>query len=219
LSGTFELTALPVKVRFMVAAISNLKLESESYSVTGSGFLQRIGEHRLAMVLDATIGDDNVLLTSGRRQSGVLRDIQLVLTSRPLNGYSYVIVLYASPAGDSSPDSDVDGIGDESDNCIAAANRDQSDSDGDRSGDACDRCPATPGGEMTNGQGCSIAQICPCDAHRSGRPWESQGQYLRCVARAARLFRDEGRISRSDAMRIVRERADSNCGRTILALR
>ncbi|HYD49346.1 MAG TPA: thrombospondin type 3 repeat-containing protein, partial [Terriglobales bacterium] len=204
LSGTFELTALPVNVRFTVAAVSDLRLESESYTVRGSGFLQRIGEGRLAMVLDATVNSEEALFASGRRQPGKLDDIKLVLSSRSDSGDNFVIVLYASPLLASAPDSDLDGIADESDNCVNTANADQLDGDGDRIGDACDRCEATAGGELANGLGCSVTQMCPCDARRSGRPWETQGQYLRCVGEAARSLRDKGLLSRSDAMSLLR---------------
>lgn len=217
LSGSFELTALPVKARFPVAAISDLRVQSESFAVSGSGFLQRIGDKRIAMVLDADINDDAVLLTSGRRQPGPLRDIKLVLSSRQRDGFSYVIVLYASPGSGSSPDSDFDGIPDDSDNCPSTSNRDQLDGDADRVGDACDRCQSTTAGDVVSVRGCSITQLCPCNARRSGEMWESQGQYLRCIAEAARAFRDAGRITRADAMRILRDQGRTGCGRTIVA--
>lgn len=41
-------------------------------------------------------------------------------------------------------DIDRDGIGDDRDNCVAVANRDQADRDRDGIGDACDNCPRTP---------------------------------------------------------------------------
>lgn len=218
LSGTFELTALPVNVRFSVTAISDLRLMSEHFEIGGTGFLQRIGEGRIAMVLDAMVNGEEVMFASGRRQHGELRDIQLVLTSRDREGDSFVIILYASPYGQTIRDTDLDGVPDSTDNCPAVANTDQIDGDNDRHGDACDRCGATPLGELIDAKGCSLDQLCPCAARRSGKPWENQGQYLRCVGEAARMLRDGGRISRSDAMRMMRERARSGCGRIVLAM-
>lgn len=219
LSGTFQLTVLPVDKRFTVAAISDLKLESESHVLTGYGFLQRIGLRRQAIVLNATIDNQEILLTSGRRQNSSSQEIQLVLSSRPGDAYRYILVLYASPAGNQWPDADQDGVGDDMDNCVEVSNGDQSDTDHDGVGDACDKCPSTPAEEVADRHGCSVAQQCPCDARRSGRLWENQGQYLRCVTAAARALRDAGRITPADAIRMLRESGQSGCGRTIVAAR
>ena len=61
----------------------------------------------------------------------------------------------AAPSG---PDRDGDGVLDESDNCPAASNPDQTDRDGDMIGDLCDLCPDIP---VSTVQGCpvSIARI------------------------------------------------------------
>jgi len=58
-----------------------------------------------------------------------------------------------------NPDTDLDGILDNIDNCPTTANPDQADADGDGVGDLCDSCANTPNGESVNASGCSQSQL------------------------------------------------------------
>ena len=106
-------------------------------------------------------------------------------------------------------------MNDDADNCPLDPNPDQADADGDGTGDACDQtmptstttacrtvptsCLPTPSGQVVNAEGCSIAQICPCDG-----PWQNRAAYVACVARTANDFREDGLIS---AARAAQDRA------------
>jgi hypothetical protein len=219
LAGSFDATMLPISNVFDVAAVTNLNLSSASFSVTGNGFLQRIGRDRQAMVLDAHVNQDKVLFTSGRRQPADASTITIILSSARAAKQRYVMVMAASPEGQDLPDADGDGIPDAQDNCPNIANPDQADSDGDKVGDACDRCPNTNPASLTTREGCSVEQLCPCGGPTTGEPWQSQRDYLRCVARAVRTLRREGQISHSQSMQFIRSAAHSGCGGTVLALR
>jgi hypothetical protein len=123
-------------------------------------------------------------------------------------------------------DPDVDGDGDlnDADNCPLDPNPDQADGDGDGLGDVCDpetnadldndgvpdnadRCLPTPEGQVVNAEGCSIAQLCPCDG-----PWQHRAAYLVCVAKTANDFRKDGLISVRELLKIVFEAGKSKCG-------
>ena len=112
------------------------------------------------------------------------------------------------------------------DNCPNVANRNQSDFDGDSTGDACDTdvdndgvsnaldsCPLTQLGALVGSSGCSIEQLCPCDAPRqSTLPWKNHGQYVSCVTQAANTFYKEGLITGEEKGRMTEEAAQSSCG-------
>ncbi len=219
LSGSFDVTLLPIASAFDVAAVTNVNLNSRSMVVGGNGFLQRLGLDRQAMVIEARVNDETVLLTSGRRQHAQGRDITIVLSSGRTAQRTFVLVISATPADSQQPDQDGDGVPDAEDNCPATANSDQRDGDGDGLGDACDQCPATPTGSVVTREGCSVDQLCPCDAPAGGGAWDSQAQYLRCVAQAARTLRQQGQVSRSESLSILRRALQSGCGHTVVALR
>ena len=97
-------------------------------------------------------------------------------------------------------DDDGDGVVDVDDNCQLDWNPDQSDFDGDGDGDECDTdddndgvldgedaCPATDAGAVVDGDGCAIADYCPCDA-----AWKNHGAYQRCVAHTSEDFLEAG---------------------------
>jgi hypothetical protein len=219
LSGSFDVTLLPVASTFDVAAVTNVSLSSRSMVVTGNGFLQRLGVDRQAMVIDAKVNDEKALLTSGRRQHAQGQDITIVLSSGRTAQRTYVLVISATAVDSQRPDQDRDGVPDAVDNCPTTANADQSDADGDGIGDACDQCPATAPGSVVTRDGCSVDQLCPCEGPAAGGTWDSQAQYLRCVSRATRTLRRQGQLSRAESLRILRGAARSVCGPTVLALR
>jgi subtilisin-like proprotein convertase family protein len=55
-----------------------------------------------------------------------------------------------------TPDTDLDGIGDSSDNCPSAANANQADIDSDGTGDACDGCPNDSSKTSAGACGCGV---------------------------------------------------------------
>lgn len=124
-------------------------------------------------------------------------------------------------------DLDGDGIANEIDNCPVNANPSQNDQDGDGLGDVCDPdvdndgvantkdlCPATPLGEVVDSEsGCSIAQLCPCDAPRGTNvTWQNHGKYVICVAKTAENFARQGLITETIKGAIVSTAAQSSCG-------
>lgn len=218
LTGSFDVTVLPMSSASDVAAVTAVNLSGTQHTLGGHGFLQRIGADRQAMVLEAEINGNKVLFTSGRRQHAGDGDITIILSSPRAAEHTYVLVISASPVNDHPLDTDGDGVADAQDNCPSVANRDQRDSDGDGIGDACDQCPGTTEALVTQ-QGCSIAQLCPCEGPATDRQWESQTTYLRCVARATRTFRRSGQMSRAESLDALRRASRSGCGRTVIAMR
>jgi thrombospondin type 3 repeat protein len=219
LTGSFDVTVLPASSSFNVAAVTGVQLASASFTITGNGFVQRLGPDRQAMVIDAHVNGENIVFTSGRRQYAEPENIRIILSSTRSPQRTYVLVISASPADDELPDADGDGVADAHDNCPHIPNPDQADADGDHVGDACDECPNTAAADLVTRSGCSIADFCPCEAPRSGDHWETQSQYLRCVAKAIRVFRRAGQVSRSETLDILRRAATSGCAQTVVALR
>jgi hypothetical protein len=218
LSGTFDITLLPVASGFEVAGVTNIDLSSRSFVISGNGFLQQLGRDRQVMVLDAQVNGTKVRFTSGRRQHASPPGITIILSSPRTDKQTYLLVISAVPVSDQAPDADGDGVPDASDNCPTISNSSQSDSDGDGVGDACDQCPGTPVHSVVTQTGCSIEQLCPCDGPNPGEQWNSQREYLRCVVRGTRTLRRQGQISRPESLQIIRRAVRSACGRTIVAL-
>jgi hypothetical protein len=86
------------------------------------------------------------------------------------------------------------------------------DSDGDGVPDAVDRCPDTPPGAIVDATGCSIAQLVPSAARRSGGTWKNHGQYVRAVIRTATDFMKAHLITRRQWAQVVTGAAHSKCG-------
>jgi hypothetical protein len=95
-------------------------------------------------------------------------------------------------------DRDADGAGDACD----------ADVDGDGVEDGDDQCLLTAPGSVTNADGCSIAQLCPCDGG-----WKDHGAYVSCVSKAANAFAKAGLIGRSEKGAITSAAAKSQCGK------
>jgi hypothetical protein len=62
------------------------------------------------------------------------------------------------------PDSDLDGVADDDDNCPYQENADQADADGDGRGDFCDNCPNVPNPDQADGDWDGIGDACESDA-------------------------------------------------------
>lgn len=218
LSGSFDVTPLPINGTLGVAAITNVKLNSTTFSVSGNGFLQGRSRDGNALALEARVNDNNLLFSSGNRHQISDRGIRAVMRSR-VGDTTYILVVSASPLDGAEQDADHDSVPNTTDNCPTMPNADQRDDDGDQIGNPCDACTdETTGGPVT-ATGCRVDQLCPCHADRHGTPWENQGTYLRCVAGGVRSLRRAGDLSRGDAVKMLRGAARSGCGRTVVALR
>lgn len=127
----------------------------------------------------------------------------------------------ADGAGDAcDQDDDDDTVADAADNCPLTVNTDQLDQDGDGRGDVCDfdddndgvdnevdECLATAPGAVVAGNGCSIADTCPCE-----NSWRNHGAYVKCVAQATSSFFKAGLITTAQKDGIVSAAATSACG-------
>ncbi len=83
-----------------------------------------------------------------------------------------------------------------------------SDDDGDGVPDIKDDCPGTLANGVVNENGCSIDQLCSCE-----NQWRNQGQYVSCIARAAKDFVAAGLITDTEKGAIVSEAGQSSCGK------
>jgi len=87
------------------------------------------------------------------------------------------------------------------------------DADADGVPDGQDQCPDTPADTVVNAQGCSIAQLVPCEGPATGGTWRNHGQYVSSVAHVAQEFAAQHLISRREKGQIVSQAARSNCGK------
>jgi len=117
-------------------------------------------------------------------------------------------------------DDDNDGVPDGTDNCQYDWNADQSDLDLDGAGDACDAdidgdgvidaddaCVPTEIGQPVNGQGCSVAQLCPCES-----TWKNHGAFVSCNAHATESFVEAGLMTEAEKDAWMSQAASSSCG-------
>ena len=81
------------------------------------------------------------------------------------------------------------------------------DSDNDGVPNESDLCPNTPSGDVVDKNGCSIEQLCKCDQARN------HGQYVSCVAHTANAFVSAGLIGQQDKGKIIAKAAQSQCGK------
>ena len=217
LTGWFDVTEMPMPSEYAVEAITGLDLHTANNSVNGSGFLQRLGVDRMAMVVDGHLNGQSVLLTSSRRQASRAEEIRMQLTA-PNGAPSGVLVsIVAVPAAADPSDADGDGIPDQADNCPHVANPAQTDSDGDGVGDACDACPGTAPADTVLLNGCSVAQLCPCDGPAPDQGWQSQRDYVQCVARQLKTLRQERNLDKSEIRVLLQDAVRSGCGRRVVA--
>ena len=217
IGGSFDVTEMPVPADYAVDAITGLHLQSASNTITGAGFLQRLGADRMAMVVKGSLNGVSMLLTSGRRQPARTGEIRMQLTSTKgvQNGMRLIIV--AVPAAAAGHDADGDTIGDEVDNCPHVANPTQADADADGTGDVCDQCADTPSSDTVVSDGCSLGQQCPCDGPDEGREWESQRDYVQCVARQLKVLRRTQHLGKSELRLLLQDAVRSGCGRRVIA--
>lgn len=82
------------------------------------------------------------------------------------------------------------------------------DTDGDGVNDSQDQCPGTDPGAVVDANGCSVAQLVPCEG-----PWKNHGQYVSSVAHVVEAFVFLGLLSEEEAEAIVSSAARSDCGK------
>lgn len=88
------------------------------------------------------------------------------------------------------------------------------DADTDTINDVADFCPETDYAAVVDGEGCSIAQLVPCEGPKdSSRRWRNHGEYVSMLARATESFLVKELISHSEGDAIMAEGAQSSCGR------
>jgi predicted extracellular nuclease len=89
---------------------------------------------------------------------------------------------------------------------------------GDLDGDGVlnddDECPMTPMGAVVDENGCSVAQLAPCEGPRGTTDsWKNHGKYVSSVAHYANHFKQLGLITAKEKGQIVSAAARSSCGR------
>jgi len=82
------------------------------------------------------------------------------------------------------------------------------DRDNDGVWDLSDQCSDTPVGEVVDTNGCSIRQLVPCAGS-----WRNHGEYVKHVARAVAQFRKQQLVTPAEARKMVKEAAQSDCGK------
>jgi hypothetical protein len=218
LTGSFEVSVLPGDT-YAVAAVTGIAWRSGGRTLTGSGFLQRFADGRMAVVLDARLDGIPVLLTSSRRQSSTAEQIRLRLTSARGERGGFAVTLVAVPERAGIADADGDGSADGVDSCPTAANTEQTDADGDGVGDACDSCAGSPATGPVLADGCAIEQACPCEGPAADEEWSDQRAYVQCVARALKTLRRAGQLGKAEIRLRLQDAVRSGCGRRVLAMR
>ena len=218
ITGSFDVTEMPVPNQYAVDAITGLNLSSAGNAMRGTGFLQRLGADRMAMVIQGKLNGVNVLLTSGRRQPARPGEIRMQLMS-PKGAQSGIrLTLVAVPVANDGDDADADGVVDLLDNCSHIANTTQGDADGDGVGDICDGCADTPATDTVTTSGCSLGQRCPCDGPAPDQEWKSQRDYVQCVARELKSLRQRQNLGKSELRLLLQDAVKSGCGRRVIAL-
>ncbi len=218
LTGSFHVGVLP-GTEYAVEALTGVRWSAGGRPISGSGFLQRFADGRVAMVIDTRFGGVPILFTSGRRQPSRAGEIRLQLFSPKGARSSFSITLVAAPEQAAAPDSDADGVSDPIDRCPTVASPSQGDADGDGVGDACDACSDSPAEAVVREDGCALEQACPCAGPNSETEWPNQRAYVQCVARHLKALRLETKLGKSEIGLLLRNAVRSGCGRHILALR
>jgi sugar lactone lactonase YvrE len=88
-----------------------------------------------------------------------------------------------------------------------------SDSDGDGVDDVLDLCPQTSDGALIDADGCSVAQLCPCEGPVETGAWRNHGRYMVCTLRAVVRVGRHNELPRAQLRTLVPNAAGSACGK------
>ena len=83
------------------------------------------------------------------------------------------------------------------------------DSDMDGVMDDLDQCDDTPLGDLVDAAGCSL---CPCDESVDAEPWPSHKRYVACVVGVAKHMRAAHQLTRKQKRAAVKRARRSTCG-------
>lgn len=89
-----------------------------------------------------------------------------------------------------------------------------SDNDGDGVDNVLDLCPQTADGLLTDADGCSVAQLCPCEGPAESGAWRNHGRYLVCTVRAVVRVGRHNELSRAQLRTLVPRAAGRACGKS-----
>jgi len=217
LHGKFDLTVMAIPNAYAIEAVTGVSWHSAEFHITGAGFLERLGNNRISMVVDAVINGEPVLLTSASHPTGTGTNFRLTLSSPSDAPISVEIDVVAFANATDSPDADADGIPDVLDLCPYHRETQQGDVDLDGIGNACDTCPGTALGAAVLSNGCSIEQTCPCSGPQPGQLWEDQRAYVGCVARVLKTLASAEQITREQARKMAQTAVRSGCGMPVIA--
>jgi hypothetical protein len=87
------------------------------------------------------------------------------------------------------------------------------DPDADGVPDSEDRCPGAASNEIVDDDGCSIAQLAPCEGPSHAEQWKNLGDHVRAVAAVVSDFLAQGLIGKQRAHDVLRAAALSDCGK------
>ncbi len=134
-----------------------------------------------------------------------MQEIRAELAAAVAGGYVYVsggtqelpnlprsIIATVERAAVAPLDRDNDGIPDEEEPCI---------------------CLQTPPNQVVTALGCSINQVCPCDAPLGREAWRNHAEYVQCVIGAVAELVADGVLTKNQQKAIVRQADRSACGR------
>jgi hypothetical protein len=121
---------------------------------------------------------------------------------------SIVAAASAAFAGAVPPPPPPDGGGGEISICDVDPNACNPDIDGDGVPNEQDACPNTAPGAVVDAEGCSVADLNPCDAG-----WKNHGAYVRSFVQTAQAFVDAALLSQDAMDDLVSQAAESSCGK------
>lgn len=87
------------------------------------------------------------------------------------------------------------------------------DSDGIPDADEPCLCLGTQPGQVVTAIGCSVKQICPCEAPLGRTMWSTHAEYLACVRNASAELLEDEVLTKAQRRELLRQAQPSACGR------